>query len=394
MKLTDVLLTLILVWMLALAASVSAKTPYIINYQGRLLDDIGDPIDDVVDMKFLIYDAPKDGHALWDDREAVTVVNGLFVVRLGQSGENLLDPDIFGHGETFLAVEIGGSEITREQFVASPYAIRSATSDHADRALDADFLGGQPPSDFAPTGHAHDAAEITQGTLSTDVYNAYLDLAVAGDLENDDPSNLLTQEQLDGRFSATVHGHDASDVTTGTLPTDVYNAYQDLNDAGYLNNDNNFDLLNRIQSDLRFATVAHDHSGFYIYYALNAGGYLDNTHAGDLLTISQASGRYAYDSHTHTPSPVQCKFQYHVADMTGAVMADGIIAADGSSFAGGPLNAQIWDATNHRYELTFTISGFSIDTHIAKITPISDQGYYATIGQAPPNHLVVIIWKP
>lgn len=395
MKSTHVPLALALFGALVMVAGVSAETPLIINYQGHLQDNAGIPVDRVLDIVFRIYDSPQNGNVLWQEPQTITVSKGLFSAQLGAAAEFPINPLIFGNGLTYLAVVIDGNEIARERLVASPYAIRSGTSDMADLAQNATLLQGQPPSGFAPADHGHSATDLVGGSLSTDIYDSYQDLLEAGYLDNSGSSDLLTRTQLDGRFSPMTHNHDASAIATGTLSNYRFSAFADLYTEGATDGNDDLDLMNRIQCDLRYAADDHEHTGTEIILSLGDGGYLDNNSSGDLLTRTQLDGRYASASHTHEASQVQCKFHYRVESLsTNSVIADGVIAANGTVVSGGPLNAVTWDATNGRYELTFTISGFTIDSHTVMITPVANQPRFATIGSTSTTHLVVYIWQP
>ena len=48
---------------------------------------------------------------------------------------------------------------------------------------------------------ATDASDLKTGELSTDRYNAYVDLLLAGNLNNDSPLSILLQMQADDRYS-------------------------------------------------------------------------------------------------------------------------------------------------------------------------------------------------
>src|SRR3712207_2746880 len=79
----------------------------------------------------------------------------------------------------------------RQRLTPTPYALWSR---------EADRLDGLDAAAFAAAGHEHDAANITSGTLANGRFSAYGDLQVEGRLSNDDPSDLLTRTQADGRY--------------------------------------------------------------------------------------------------------------------------------------------------------------------------------------------------
>ena len=65
-------------------ASVEATVSSAINYQGRLTNASGAPLNGTYTMRFIVYNAAVAGTALWDSGNlSVAVDNGLFNVPLG-----------------------------------------------------------------------------------------------------------------------------------------------------------------------------------------------------------------------------------------------------------------------------------------------------------------------
>ena len=56
--------------------ALSAVEP-MMNYQGRLLDSSGNPVNGNVNLIFRLYDIPTGGIELWSESKTVQVVNGL-----------------------------------------------------------------------------------------------------------------------------------------------------------------------------------------------------------------------------------------------------------------------------------------------------------------------------
>jgi hypothetical protein len=118
-----------------LAAIAQAATPAAVNYQGRLTDAAGQPMDTTVDLVFRIYDAPVGGALVWNETQySVTINNGLFEVILGS--ENPIG-NIFDGGVKYLSIQVGtGPEsVDRTVLVSVPYAMRSNLADTALYAL-------------------------------------------------------------------------------------------------------------------------------------------------------------------------------------------------------------------------------------------------------------------
>lgn len=134
-NLGSVVLALVLFWVTsANAAPWSAPAesttsiPLTINYQGRLADAGGIPIDNPnpgLGITFSLYDAESGGTPLWTETHAnVPVSEGLFSIRLGSV--NPLSIDLL-NGDRWLGVQVGSDpEMTpRERLNAVPYAIQA-----------------------------------------------------------------------------------------------------------------------------------------------------------------------------------------------------------------------------------------------------------------------------
>jgi hypothetical protein len=114
-----------------------ADIPDLINYQGMLTDNAGNPLNEPRDLTFTIYDAPTNGTALWTETHtAVPIENGLFNVILG--GATIPVPDsVFDQPERFLGIKVGTDpELTpRIQLTSVGYAYQAEKADTADYAL-------------------------------------------------------------------------------------------------------------------------------------------------------------------------------------------------------------------------------------------------------------------
>ncbi len=109
--------SILLMGSLIFAISV-AGAPRLLNYQGTLLDDAGNPVTGAKEMAFKIYDAPAGGTALWDSGKLqVPVFNGVFSVPLdGYASDidrihiiqgNGMDSPLFGQTCTVEGVVVG-----------------------------------------------------------------------------------------------------------------------------------------------------------------------------------------------------------------------------------------------------------------------------------------------
>ena len=65
---------------------VAADVPQLINYQGRLTNAVGSPIDTTVDITFTIYADDGGSTQVWQElHEGVVVADGLFTVAFGSN---------------------------------------------------------------------------------------------------------------------------------------------------------------------------------------------------------------------------------------------------------------------------------------------------------------------
>jgi len=106
--------------------AVQAQVPAVINYQGRLTDDSGNPINGTSSMEFRIYSSSTGGSALWAETKDVIISNGVFNVLLGSSNPfplDLFDPST----SRFLEIRVDGDALTPRQLFASvPYAFTTS----------------------------------------------------------------------------------------------------------------------------------------------------------------------------------------------------------------------------------------------------------------------------
>ena len=122
-------ISLTVAWLLVLLASAVADIPKLINYQGMLTNDAGEPLDGVSDILLRIYNAEVGGDRRWEEyHPAVSVSQGLFNVILGsESGGMNLD---FSE-EYWLEVVVAGEDMPRIRFTSVGYSYRALVADSA-----------------------------------------------------------------------------------------------------------------------------------------------------------------------------------------------------------------------------------------------------------------------
>ncbi len=114
--------------LMASAAPAAGPSFTTINYQGRLADSGGNPINNTnpgIGMTFALYAQESGGSPVWTETHAnVPVSNGLFSVRLGSV--NALSTDVLT-GDRWLGIQAGTDpEMSpREKLAAMPYAMQA-----------------------------------------------------------------------------------------------------------------------------------------------------------------------------------------------------------------------------------------------------------------------------
>ena len=137
-KKLQAILTSVLVFFCVQAWAV----PQMVNFQGRLTDSYGAPLDGAVDVTFSIYDASTGGNLLWQESHAgLTVDNGLFHTLLG-SLTPLDTSTVFTGADRWLEVQVGTDDPMqpRQQITSVAYSMRAG---EADSALSADDVPGK-----------------------------------------------------------------------------------------------------------------------------------------------------------------------------------------------------------------------------------------------------------
>ncbi|MFP4543451.1 MAG: beta strand repeat-containing protein [Candidatus Kapaibacterium sp.] len=110
------------------AGAEAAEFQRVINYQGNLITEDGEPVDDEVTMTFEIFNNPAGGSPLWIEVHNVNVRDGYFNVRLGA-----VNPMVFSFNrQLWLQITVGtGSPFPMTPFTPSPYSIFSETAETA-----------------------------------------------------------------------------------------------------------------------------------------------------------------------------------------------------------------------------------------------------------------------
>jgi hypothetical protein len=123
------LILLVLTFNFSLSTVVFGAVPQMMNFQGRLTDDVGQPITGTRDLKFRIYDDPiLSTSLLWgpETQNNVPVTDGIFSVQLGSFTP--LGQNVFNNTNCYLEIEVEGSILTpRQQIIAHAYSYVAET---------------------------------------------------------------------------------------------------------------------------------------------------------------------------------------------------------------------------------------------------------------------------
>ena len=176
-----VLFAILLAFVPALARAQS-DIPAAINYQGKLTDNLGNPVPaGYYEMQFRIWDHPTQagaGNYVWGRAFPLHVVtNGLYNILLSDDGGIVTSPgqprvtdlrQAFAGTDRYLGLTVTSSPVgqvttpveisPRQQLVSAPYAmqaqnaIQASTSALATNAVNAASLGGIGAANYAQLG--------------------------------------------------------------------------------------------------------------------------------------------------------------------------------------------------------------------------------------------------
>jgi hypothetical protein len=155
--------TLLLVALLIFTANVWAKpllnapsapgpSATTINYQGRLANSGGAPLNGNYGMTFALWDAASGGNLVWgpESHAAVPVSDGLFSVGLGSQTAGGIPTEVWS-GDVYLEIAVGGETLSPRELIRSvPIAGMALTV--PDGAIDSDQVAdGAITQQKAPT---------------------------------------------------------------------------------------------------------------------------------------------------------------------------------------------------------------------------------------------------
>ena len=185
----------------------SQSVPQLINYQGRLTGSGGVPITGTGSMHFALLDgATASATVLWEETQGAVPINqGIYNVMLGAG--NPIPASALSGATVYLEVRVNGETLLPRRRVTSvAYALQ------AEKAEDAQNLGGQPASAYLPSAHDHDTRYYTQAQVDALIANLQSQitaLQAQANTNTTDIANHTTQinthtsqiSNLDGRMT-------------------------------------------------------------------------------------------------------------------------------------------------------------------------------------------------
>ncbi len=113
---------------LLLAISISLLAiPDKMSFQGRLLDDYGNPHDGELSATIRIYDSETGGSLLYTESRTISFNAGLFSIMIGDITP--LSADIFDCAQPYIEFTVDGETLPRQPLSTDAYAFRSAWAD-------------------------------------------------------------------------------------------------------------------------------------------------------------------------------------------------------------------------------------------------------------------------
>ncbi|MHC4478629.1 MAG: hypothetical protein ACYTEL_23580 [Planctomycetota bacterium] len=213
-------------------SNTAAEVPQMINYQGRLTDDAGEPLDTVVDMVFSICSDSLGSSCAWTElQEDVEVTDGLFNVKLGSV--DLITDDVFSGDERWLGINVGGESLPYTQLITTPYAYRVSTIDGAAGGIVSGRINKTRFSAGAVSdGNSTVVADLTgmnmehgQVHFGSTLNNQWVDMWFIYS------NNFLMGNYIKFDGSTTTHGHfRMASVSSGVI---LYSNTNESNSAGY-----------------------------------------------------------------------------------------------------------------------------------------------------------------
>ncbi len=200
------------VWAKPLTSPTNAPGPSAttVNYQGRLADSGGTPLDGPYGMSFSLWDADTDGSLVWgpEGHAAVPVSEGLFSVGLGSQTSGGIPTNVW-NGDRYLEITVGSETLSPRELIRSvPIAGMALTVPD----------GAISSRNMAPTMFSiYSSGEVSVSSDSTEVLSLAVDFPV-------DATYLIfvrvsSRPDQDGRIISSLKDENGNDIAGSGLHT-------------------------------------------------------------------------------------------------------------------------------------------------------------------------------
>lgn len=116
--------------LLCLAGTALAAVPNSLQYQGRLTDNTGAPLNGAFNVTFTIYSDSAGTTSLWTETRPLTLANGLFTVTLGTGVA--LPATVSNGANRFIGIKVApdaADMLPRQRLASVAFALRAGSAD-------------------------------------------------------------------------------------------------------------------------------------------------------------------------------------------------------------------------------------------------------------------------
>jgi hypothetical protein len=308
------LVVITFVALLTVVSIAAAGVPSMMQYQGFLTNDSGEPLDTMVDMTFTIYDASTGSGIIWTEtQDTVRVNSGLFYVLLGSV--NTIVDTVFAETERWLGITVDPDPeiVPRTKLITVPYAFRAAT---VDGARGGNIQGNVQLGGKLNVSRPEDADLVVFETGGTERFSITAHasgpdyLSIRSKFENPDDDIIVFRG--DGRVGVgtaspsaklqavtnvpgmAVHGENTSSENFGYLAGDSYGVYGQ-NDT---DTSSHFGYLGSTEYGVYGEDSVYGTFGYLGGGTVGAAGYFGEGYSGNFGLLGyHSAGVYAWSQH-------------------------------------------------------------------------------------------------
>ena len=128
MTTNKIVAVILFVVLMTLNGILAQAVPSQINFQAKLTDENGNPIDGTKTVTFYLYDSESSDSSLWDETQTISVIGGIYSVELGAVIP--FPMGLFSNDQLYLEVHIDGEILSpRLHLTSTAFAMRSRNAD-------------------------------------------------------------------------------------------------------------------------------------------------------------------------------------------------------------------------------------------------------------------------